>query len=141
MQKDIIAFWGYPRKELINEYKTKYPSATWIDLDIDYNYPNLKLVPDNYCTIIKNIYNNAYYLKDRIIAILAPIGKDKCDSAFFVSEISRPEIVTLLVSGFRHSSPNLTLPLAGVGAAVETKRRSTAFTRSTSSLMLKGLRI
>ena len=115
MQKDIIAFWGYPRKELINEYKTIYPNATWIDLDIDYNYPNLKLVPDNYCTIIKNIYNNAYYLKDRIIAILAPIGKDKCDSAFSVSEILKQDGFKVVQSIFEDKCPNindLNLPIS-----------------------------
>ena len=67
MKKDIIAFWGYPRIELIEETKQIYPDALWVDLDINYNYPDLKLTPDNYCTIIKNIINNAFYLKDRII--------------------------------------------------------------------------
>ena len=41
--------------------------------------------------MIKNICNNAFYLKDRIIAILAPIGKDKCDSAYFIAEILKSE--------------------------------------------------
>ena len=90
--KDIIAFWGYPRKELIKEAKEKYPFAQFVDLDIDYNYPKLNLTPDAYCVIIKNILNNAYYLKNRIIEILAPIGKDKCDSAFFVCEILKNEV-------------------------------------------------
>ena len=85
--KDIVAFWGYPRKELIQKFKEDYPNASFIDLDINYGYPDIKFTPDAYCTIIKNIINNAFYLKDRIIAILASIGKDKCDSAYFVSEI------------------------------------------------------
>ena len=91
MQKDIIAFWGYPEKELINKIKSAYPSANWVDLDIDYGYTDLKLLPENYCVIIKNIVNNALFLKDRIIKILAPIGKDKCDSAYFISEILKKE--------------------------------------------------
>lgn len=85
--KDIIAFWGYPRIELINQTKIQYPHAVWVDLDINYNYPDLKFIPDNYCVIIKNIYNNAVYLKDRIIKILTPVGKDKCDSAYFIYHI------------------------------------------------------
>ncbi len=87
MQKDIIAFWGYPEKDIISQTKIEYPEASWVDLDINYNYPDLKIIPENYCVIIKNIVNNAFYLKDRIIKILAPIGKDKCDSAYFISEI------------------------------------------------------
>ena len=75
--KNIIAFWGYPKKELITQTKAEFPSATWVDLDIDFGYPKIDIVPDAYCVIIKNIFNNAYYLKDKIIKILAPIGKDK----------------------------------------------------------------
>ena len=87
MKKNVIAFWGYPNKKLIEKAKIAYPSADWVDLDIDYNYPKTNYTPDAYCTIIKNIFNNSIYLKDRIIKILAPIGKDKCDSAFFVSRM------------------------------------------------------
>ena len=105
--KDIIAFWGYPRKELIKEAKEKYPFAQFVDLDIDYNYPKLNLTPDAYCVIIKNILNNAYYLKNRIIEILAPIGKDKCDSAFFVCEILKNEGFKVIQSVFEDKCPDI----------------------------------
>ena len=82
-----MAFWGCPKKEIISQYK----NAEWVDLDIDLGYPDLKFIPDNYCTIIKNIYNNALFLKDRIIKIIAPIGKDKCDSAYFIAKILKEE--------------------------------------------------
>lgn len=85
--KDVIGFWGYPHPDIIKKYKTAYPDAEWIDLDIDFNKPKLSILPENYCVIIKNILNNAMALKDRLIAILAPIGKDKCDSAFFLVQI------------------------------------------------------
>ena len=107
MEKDIIAFWGYPRKEIIQKYKKIYPSCSWIDLDIDYNYPNIKFTPDAYCTIIKNILNNAFYLKDRIIAILAPIGKDKCDSAFFISEILKEQGFNIVQTIFEEKCENI----------------------------------
>lgn len=86
---DIIAFWGYVAPEVVAEYKKKYPAALWIDLDINYDYPQIKIIPDASCKIIKNIFDNAFYLRERIIKILAPVGKDKCDSAFFASEILR----------------------------------------------------
>ncbi len=113
--KDIIAFWGYPRKELIKKTKDEYANALWVDLDIDYNYPDLKLLPDNYCTIIKNIYNNSMFLKDRIIKILAPIGKDKCDSAYFLSELLKEEGFIVIESIFEDKCPNynaLNLPIS-----------------------------
>ena len=86
-EKNIIGFWGYPHPELIKKYKVQYPNAQWIDLDIDYGFPKQDILPDSYCTIIKNIINGAFYYKDNLIVILAPIGKDKCDSGWFASEI------------------------------------------------------
>lgn len=83
--RDIIAFWGYPDPALINKYKNK--NTNWIDLDIDFGYPDAKILPDAYCQIIKNIINNAVYLKSRIKKIIAPIGKDKCDSGWFASAV------------------------------------------------------
>lgn len=87
--KNIIGFWGYIDPSVVKEYKKLYPEAVWVDLDICYDYPQTKLLPEAYCRIIKNIFDNAFYLKDKLIVILAPIGKDKCDSAFFASEILR----------------------------------------------------
>ena len=103
MIKDTIAFWGYPRKEIINQYK----NYNWIDLDIDYNYPDIGFIPDNYCTIIKNIYNNAMFLKDKILKIIAPIGKDKCDSAYFIAKILEQEGFEIVYSIFEDKCPSL----------------------------------
>ena len=85
--KNIIGFWGYLDPSIVEKYKKLYPSASWVDLDICYDRPQVKILPEAYCHIIKNIIDNAFYLKDELILILAPIGKDKCDSAFFTSEI------------------------------------------------------
>ena len=113
--KNTIGFWGYPNRSTIQEYKTRYPSAKFVDLDIDFNYPKLSLTPDAYCTIIKNIINNAYYLKDELIAILAPIGKDKCDSAFFVAEILKKDGFNVVETVFEDKCPDiskLSLPIS-----------------------------
>lgn len=85
--KNIIGFWGYPHPEVIDRHKKLYPDAKWIDLDIDFEYPDKKILPEAYCKIIKNIVNNAFCLKDSLIVILAPIGKDKCDSGWFASQL------------------------------------------------------
>ena len=124
MRKDIIAFWGYPRIELIKETKQKHKDALWVDLDINYNYPDLKFLPDNYCTIIKNIYNNAIYLKDRIIKILAPIGKDKCDSGYFISKILKEQGFCVIESIFEDECKDINLiktPISRSNLPLKTK--------------------
>jgi len=85
--KNIIGFWGYPHPKLIEKYKGLYPQAQWIDLDIDFGFTKLDILPESYCSIIKNIINAAFHYKNEFIVILAPIGKDKCDSGWFAYEI------------------------------------------------------
>ena len=80
-----IGFWGYPHPEVINKTKESYPNAEWIDLDIDFKCPKTNILPESYCKIIRNIIDNTLYLKPDLI--LAPIGKDKCDSGWFASKI------------------------------------------------------
>ncbi len=83
----IIGFWGYPHPDLIKKYKEMYPNVNWLDLDIDYGFAKQDILPESYCTIIKNIINAAFHYRDNLILILAPIGKDKCNSGWFASEI------------------------------------------------------
>ena len=80
-----IGFWGYPHPATIEEIKSKSPNAKWIDLDIDFGYPKSNILPESYCKIIRNIIDNVIYLKPDLI--VAPIGKDKCDSGWFASKI------------------------------------------------------
>lgn len=80
-----IGFWGYPHPQIIKDLKNQYPNAEWIDLDIDFMYPKTNILPTAYCKIIRNIIDNAIYLKPDLI--VAPIGKDKCDSGWFASKI------------------------------------------------------
>lgn len=86
-EKKVIGFWGYPHPELTEKYKKLYPNALWVDFDIDYGFAKIELLPESYCAIIKNIINSAFHYKDELITILAPIGKDKCDSGWFAYEI------------------------------------------------------
>ena len=53
--KNIIGFWGYPHPEIIEKYKKLYPQATWVDFDIDYGFEKVDILPESYCSIIKNI--------------------------------------------------------------------------------------
>ena len=85
MNKAKIGFWGYPHPDIIEKTKKNYPNAEWIDLDIDFYYPKTNILPESYCKIIRNIIDNTIYLKPDLI--IAPIGKDKCDSGWFASKI------------------------------------------------------
>lgn len=85
MQNNVIGFWGYPNPELVKQIKEQYPNSQWVDLDIDFGNPDKEILPKSYCKIIKNIVNNAIAIKP--MKILAPIGKDKCDSGWFVSKV------------------------------------------------------
>lgn len=116
--KNIIAFWGYPHPQLISDVKNQYPNATWVDLDIDFGYTNTNILPDAYCKIIKNIFNNAMHLKNQIQVILAPTGKDKCDSGWFAAQILKEKGFNVIESIFEtneYKSPinisTSTLPL------------------------------
>lgn len=80
-----IGFWGYPHPGKIKEIKEKYPNSEWIDLDVEIGAPKSAILPESYCKIIRNIIDNTLYIKPDVI--LAPIGKDKCDSGWFASKI------------------------------------------------------
>ena len=80
-----IGFWGYPNPKIVEKTKKEYPNAEWIDLDIDFGYQDKNILPDSYCKIVKNIINNTIELKP--VKVIAPIGKDKCDSGWFASKL------------------------------------------------------
>ena len=80
-----IGFWGYPHPDVTEELKAKYPNSEWIDLDIDFSSPKTNILPEAYCKIIRNIIDNTLFMKPDLI--VAPIGKDKCDSGWFASKV------------------------------------------------------
>ena len=87
--KNKIGFWGYPHPKVIERIKKEYPNAQWFDLDFDFadKVPDANILPESYCKIIKQIINNSIYFKDELIKIVAPIGKDKCDSGWFAAQL------------------------------------------------------
>ena len=96
-----IGFWGYPHPQVIDENKSKYPNAEWIDLDIDFLHPKTNILPDAYCKIIRNIVDNTMFFKPDLI--IAPIGKDKCDSGWFAAKILKEKgfnVVTTIFESF-----------------------------------------
>ncbi len=102
--KNVIGFWGYPHPDLIEKHKKLYPQAQWVDFDIDYGASKQDILPESYCTIIKNIINNAFHYKDTLLIILAPIGKDKCDSGWFAYEILKDMGFNIVSSIFEENT-------------------------------------
>ena len=98
-----IGFWGYPHPDIIQKCKIDYPTAKWIDLDIDFQYPKTNILPESYCKIIRNIIDNTIYLQPDLI--IAPIGKDKCDSGWFASKILSDMGFNVITTIFEELSP------------------------------------
>lgn len=105
----IIGFWGYPDPEIVLELKNDFPDAKWIDLDVDFGYPDTNILPDAYCKIIKNVVNNAIYLKSDIVKIVATIGKDKCDSGWFAAQVLKDMGFDVIESAYEKLSSEVRL--------------------------------
>jgi len=83
--KKLIGIWGYPAPDVLEDVKRKYPDNELIDLDINHNAPSSGVLPDAYCRIMRNIVDNAVYLRDRLDVIVASAGREKCDSGWFAA--------------------------------------------------------
>ena len=99
-----IGFWGFPHPQLTEKYKKLYPDCEWIDLDIDFGHERTKILPASYCAIIKNIITNSLYYKKDLEVILAPIGKDKCDSGWFASALLKDMGFNIVESKFEETA-------------------------------------
>ncbi len=102
--KNKIGFWGYPHPYLIQKYKEKYPNFEWIDLDLDFGIEKADFLPKSYCKIIKNILSNALFYKDELEVIIAPIGKDKCDSGWFAAALLKDLGFNVIESKFEETT-------------------------------------
>jgi len=85
--KRLIGIWGYPDPCVLKDIQSAYPNHDIVDLDINYNYHSSNILPDAYCRIITNIIDNAVYLKDKLVIIIASIGEEKCDNGRFAAKI------------------------------------------------------
>ena len=106
MEKNIVGFWGYPDPEIIKKVKLEYPNAEWVDLDVDFNADDKYILPDAYCKIIKNIINNSF--KFNPVKILAPIGKEKCDSGWFAAKLLKEygfNVIETIYEQKEHKNP------------------------------------
>ena len=98
-----IGFWGYPDPQVLEKIKNQYPNAEWVDLDIDFNAPKMNILPESYCKIIKNIIDNSFEIKPDLI--IAPIGKDKCDSGWFASKVLEDKGFNVITTIYEKAEP------------------------------------
>ena len=103
-----VGFWGYPNPKIVESLQDKNPQ--WIDLDIDFGHPETNILPDAYCKIIKNVIDNAIYLKPDVI--VATIGKDKCDSGWFASYVLKDLGFNVITSIYEDVSNRKQTPIS-----------------------------
>ncbi len=80
-----IAFYGQPDQRTMDIFKNA--GYSFLDLDIDFKHPKEKIVPEVYCHIIRDIINNAIYLRDEIEYVVCTTGQDKCDQGRNVRDL------------------------------------------------------
>ena len=113
MKSEKIGFWGYPNPKTVKEIKAEYPDADWVDLDLEYGNPDKSILPESYCKIIKNIINNAYAINP--VKIIAPIGKDKCDSGWFASQLLKDNGFNVIETKFEDTEPKRKIVISKSG--------------------------
>jgi len=83
--KRIIGFYGFPPRWVTEEFRDIYPDNQWVDLDIDFGNPDSGILPDNYCRILRNIMDNAVFLKESIDIVIASTGSEKCEGGRYIA--------------------------------------------------------
>jgi hypothetical protein len=79
-QKKLIGYFGFPRRGLLRDVRSRLgKDLPLVDLDVAAGAPDSGLLPRATCRIIANIVDNAADLKDRLAAVVAAVGEDKCD--------------------------------------------------------------
>ncbi len=79
-QEKLIGYFGFPRRSLLREVRKRYGAdLPLIDLDVHSGASDSGLLPRATCRIIANIVDNAAELGDRLAAVVAAVGEDKCD--------------------------------------------------------------
>jgi hypothetical protein len=66
-----------------------------VDLDVPCGAANSGLLPETTCRILRNIADNTMMLRDRLFAVVASVGEDKCDGARFVASLLRSHGVSV----------------------------------------------
>ena len=79
-QRKLIGYFGFPRRGLLRDVRRRFgEDLPLVDLDVAAGAPDSGLLPRATCRIIANIVDNAADLGERLTAVVAAVGEDKCD--------------------------------------------------------------
>ena len=88
--RDIVGYFGCPPREALQDAAARAgASSCLVDLDVPCGAASSGLIPETSCRILHNIADNAFALRDRLFAVVASVGEDKCDGARFVASLLR----------------------------------------------------
>lgn len=119
--KRLIGIWGYPAPGAFEEAKRKYPDNDVVDLDISINAPSSGIIPDAYCRIMRNIIDNALFLRDRLDVIIASVGREKCDSGWFAAHILKDMGFKVIETKYEEYNQTLDTPISKSNMPVKQK--------------------
>lgn len=119
--KRLIGIWGYPAPDALEEAKRKYPDNDVVDLDISVGAPPSGVLPDAYCRIMRNIIDNALFLRDRLDVIIASVGREKCDSGWFAAHILKDMGFNIVETWFEQYNQTFDTPISRSNLPVKQK--------------------
>ncbi len=100
----LIGFYGFPSRGVLKDVVDRHgPDVSLVDLDVATGAPNSGVLPATTCRIIMNIIDNAVFLKDRLVAVVAAVGEDKCDRGRHVAFILKRMGFNVIETRFRES--------------------------------------
>jgi hypothetical protein len=113
----VIGFWGAPPRAALEAAARRFPGAAFYDLDVHHGARETRTVPDAYCHIIRNCVDNALALGDRLLAVVAATGEEKCDAgrlaARLVAELSGAEVIRTVNPGIDPPAEAVLCDMAG----------------------------
>jgi hypothetical protein len=106
----VVGFFGSPPRELLLDAARRY-DAPLVDLDIDYGAPGKGALPKAYCYILRNCVDNALSLKERLVAVVAATGREKCDGGRFAARLIQEQLPIEVMFTENHVLPEPLPPL------------------------------
>jgi hypothetical protein len=107
----VIGLWGYPDPKILNDILQQYPGYPIVDLDVNFEAPETKTLPENYCKIMSNIFDNALALKDNLEVIVASVGEEKCDQGRFAALLLNDMGFNIIQTRFNEGKTKADLPI------------------------------
>ncbi len=108
--RQVIGFWGAPPLDAFLQASIKYPGLPFFDLDVYYEAPATKKLPDAYCHIMRNCVDNAMALKEQMLSLIAATGEEKCDAGRYAAYLLKEEGIKDVVFTVNHNTIQIARP-------------------------------